>query len=71
MRVSKHPILGDYGADKKSVTITVNGQPMEALEGEPIAAALMANGIRAFRKTPICTIRAVYSVRLAGAPTVH
>ena len=53
MRVSKHPILGDYGADKKSVTITVNGQPMEALEGEPRAAALMANGIRAFRKTPI------------------
>jgi predicted molibdopterin-dependent oxidoreductase YjgC len=29
----------------------LNGKEMQAFEGEPIAAALMANGIRVFRKT--------------------
>jgi D-hydroxyproline dehydrogenase subunit gamma len=35
------------------VTITVNGRPLDAYEGESIAAALMAAGRRAFRRTPL------------------
>jgi aerobic-type carbon monoxide dehydrogenase small subunit (CoxS/CutS family) len=33
------------------ITITVNGQPVQAYAGESIAAALMAAGFRAFRHT--------------------
>ena len=33
------------------VTITVNGQPVQAYSGESIAAALLAAGYRAFRRT--------------------
>jgi len=33
------------------ITITVNGQPVQAYAGESIAAALMAAGYRAFRRT--------------------
>ncbi len=33
------------------ITITVNGQPVQAYAGESIAAALMAAGHRAFRRT--------------------
>lgn len=51
MRVINHPILPDEGVRKK-VTIYYNNQPLEAYEGEPIASALMAAGIRAFRLTP-------------------
>ena len=51
MRVVRHPILGKSGPRRK-VTIRVDGKPLEALEGEPIAAALMAMGIKVFRKTP-------------------
>jgi predicted molibdopterin-dependent oxidoreductase YjgC len=35
----------------KKVVIRVDGRPMEALEGEPIAAALMASGVKVFRRT--------------------
>lgn len=34
------------------ITITINGRPVDAYEGESIAAALMASGFRAFRRTP-------------------
>lgn len=50
MRVTKHPILDDLDESKK-VTLYYNGQPIEALEGEPIASALMNAGIRVFRTT--------------------
>ncbi len=49
-RVLHHPILGDL-PEKTRVTIFYNGTPVEAIEGEPIAAALMSAGIRAFRTT--------------------
>jgi predicted molibdopterin-dependent oxidoreductase YjgC len=52
MRVVEHPILAKR--DKKGVTIFYNGNPIEALEGEPIASALMAAGIRSMRTTPRC-----------------
>jgi predicted molibdopterin-dependent oxidoreductase YjgC len=35
----------------KKVVIRVDGRPMEAFEGEPIAAALMASGVKVFRRT--------------------
>ena len=52
MRVETHPILGDLPT-ASSVTIIVDGRKIEAREGEMIAAALTAAGIRAFRKTPV------------------
>ena len=50
MRVTEHPILDELDTSK-TVTIYFNDQPIEALEGEPIASALMNAGIRAFRTT--------------------
>lgn len=50
MRVVDHPILPEEKG-KKKVTIQYNGKPIEAIEGEPIGAALMAAGIRSFRLT--------------------
>ncbi len=51
MRIKDHPVLGkdDRGCQ---VQISVNGQIIHAIEGEPIAAALLAVGIRVFRRTP-------------------
>jgi len=50
MRVLDHPILGKAKLGKQ-VTIEVNGQPIPALEGEPIAASLLAAGYKVFRYT--------------------
>ena len=50
MRVTDHPILGEM-KDVRTVTFYYNGQPMEGIEGEPVAAALMNAGIRVFRTT--------------------
>ena len=52
MRVRKHPILGELGdGGQKAVRIEVDGEAMEALEGEPIATALLAAGKVVFRYT--------------------
>jgi predicted molibdopterin-dependent oxidoreductase YjgC len=50
MRVEVHPILGTAAA-QRTVTIYVDGEPMSAYEGEPIAAALMAAGKPVMRYT--------------------
>ena len=50
MRVEDHPILGKM-EDRKEVTIFYNEKPIKAFEGEPIASALMAAGIKSFRTT--------------------
>ena len=47
--IGEHPILGE--AKGKKVVLYCDGEPIEALDGEPVAAALMANGIRHFRYT--------------------
>lgn len=52
MRIINHPILG-YLDKKKEVNITVDGKAIKAIEGEPIASALMADEIMIFRKTRI------------------
>lgn len=49
-RVTTHPILGALPA-ATLVRFTFHGQTVEGLEGEPIAAALMAAGIRTLRHT--------------------
>ncbi len=50
MRLKEHPVLGTMPA-RKTVRITVDGIPYDALAGEPIAAALWAAGIKTFRHT--------------------
>jgi predicted molibdopterin-dependent oxidoreductase YjgC len=50
VRITDHPILGPAPLPRE-VTILVDGEPVTALEGEPIAAALMAAGKPAFRTT--------------------
>ena len=44
-RIENHPVLGDL-PPAKSITIYVDGEPVEAREGEPVAAALLAIGYR-------------------------
>ena len=51
MRILKHPILGDL-PNIKRVPIQYMGKRIEALEGDTIAAALLAAGYRTFRRTP-------------------
>ncbi|MGD9048207.1 MAG: (2Fe-2S)-binding protein [Anaerolineae bacterium] len=50
MRVEMHPILGEARWGNR-VTLMVDGEPVEAIEGEPIATALLAAGRRTFRRT--------------------
>ncbi len=52
MRIKDHPILGKLKRVKE-VTIYFHGRPIGAREGEPIAAALYAQGIRVLRKTAL------------------
>ena len=50
MRIQTHPILGE--ADKKErITFTCDGKSIEGFEGEPIAMALQAAGLRVHRHT--------------------
>lgn len=50
MRIMNHPILGPL-EKRKEVNIIVDGKAIKAIEGEPIASALIASGIMTFRKT--------------------
>jgi len=49
MRITKHPIL-DFNRDKK-ITFQYKGQEITAYQGETIAAALYAAGIRVLKKS--------------------
>jgi predicted molibdopterin-dependent oxidoreductase YjgC len=50
MRIDDHPILGPRQR-QPTVRIEVDGQIIEAIAGEPIAAALLAAGKTTFRYT--------------------
>ncbi len=50
MRIENHPILGKMER-RKTVRIEVDGKVIDAFDGEPIAAALTANGIKIFHYT--------------------
>ena len=51
MRIESHPIL-TFKKGRK-VKFTYNGKEMEGYEGEPIAAALHASGVRVLRHSPV------------------
>lgn len=48
-RISKDNILLPEVQRGKSLTITVDGKPIQSFEGETIASALLAAGITTFR----------------------
>jgi len=50
MRIAEHPILEFRPG--KLVRFTFEGEEIEGYEGEPIAAALHAAGIRVLRRSP-------------------
>lgn len=50
MRIEEHPILG-HTEKGPEVTFTLDGKELKGYEGEPIAAALKANGIMIHRYT--------------------
>jgi sarcosine oxidase subunit alpha len=47
-RIDDHPVLGPL-TGKRTISFWFQGKRLEALEGETIAAALLANGIRTLR----------------------
>ncbi|MFD1175890.1 (2Fe-2S)-binding protein [Paenibacillus puldeungensis] len=49
-RITNHPILGRMTPSRKPVSFTFNGKELSGLQGEPIAAALLASGIRTLRR---------------------
>ncbi len=52
MRIEEHPILEELGS-RAEVGIFVNGRRCAAREGDTVASALWALGIRRFRDTRI------------------
>lgn len=50
MRVTHHPILGAL-EPAEEVTVVLDGRPLPAREGEPLAVALLANGVRVLRRS--------------------
>ncbi|TVP94716.1 MAG: (2Fe-2S)-binding protein [Acholeplasmatales bacterium] len=44
MRIHQHPIL-DFG-ERKTIRFSYNGQTLEGLEGDTIASALHAHGVK-------------------------
>lgn len=59
MRIEEHPILGDMTKTKK-VTFTMDGKTIEGYEGEPISAALKAQGLMVHRHTKKGSPRGVF-----------
>ena len=52
MRIEEHPVI-DFGKRRRrKITIYFEGKPIEAYEGEPIAEALHAAGVRVLNYTP-------------------
>lgn len=50
MRITSHPVLGAL-PPADVIHFTWNGQPLAGRAGEPIAAALLAAGVRTLRHT--------------------
>ncbi|HUW64289.1 MAG TPA: (2Fe-2S)-binding protein, partial [Spirochaetia bacterium] len=51
MRLEEHPVL-EFRPGRK-VVFTLDDQVLEGYEGEPVAMALEANGIKALRQSPV------------------
>jgi D-hydroxyproline dehydrogenase subunit gamma len=58
--VTRRPSLPDGVRRGAQVTITVDGEPLQAHLGESVAAALMADGDAALRKTRKGAARGLY-----------
>ncbi len=50
MRIEKHPVLGEFQKGRR-VLFQFDGKVLEGFEGEPVAAALRAQGIIVHRYT--------------------
>lgn len=50
MRISDHPILDPLGKRKK-INMTLDGKRIDAYEGETIASAIYASGIKILRRS--------------------
>lgn len=50
--ITHHPILDFEHLKKPKVDFILDGKSLQGHEGEPIAAALHANGVRIYRQTP-------------------
>lgn len=48
MRVDQHPVLGNM-EQRKKIKFTFNGQSFVAYQGDTIASALLASGVRTLR----------------------
>lgn len=60
MRVEHHPVLGDI-QKRNHITIYFNDQPYQVYEGETIASALMAEGVKTLRYHEVSgTPRGIY-----------
>ena len=51
-RIIQHPILGEAAA-RRPITLYMDGQPLPAFEGEPIAVAIWAAGKSVLRYSPL------------------
>ncbi|MEI6309126.1 MAG: 2Fe-2S iron-sulfur cluster-binding protein, partial [bacterium] len=49
-RIEAHPIL--TFATKRKIRFLFEGKELDGYEGEPIASALVANGVTMFRESP-------------------
>ncbi len=68
MRILNHPILGKL-SPRNWIEIEVDGEKMKAIEGEPIAAALIASGRCAFRYTERFSEPRGIFCAIGGVPT--
>jgi len=59
MRIKEHPILGSIEKGEK-IAFTVDGRTVLGYEGEPIAAALRAEGIMVHRHTKKGSPRGIF-----------
>jgi sarcosine oxidase, subunit alpha len=51
LRITGHPILPETAKDE--VRFTFDGRPYVGRDGEPVAAALLAAGVRVLRRSPV------------------
>ena len=58
LRIENHPVLGEY-IKGKEVKITFDGKVITAYKGETIATALIASGIKVFRRGQIIQINKI------------
>jgi len=50
VRITKHPVI--HFPERRRVKFLFDGREIEGFEDEPIAAALIAQGIRVFSRSP-------------------